>query len=59
MKKGKTLGAYLHGGAQEKKKRAGTENIPGIVGFGKATELTKKNLITQVIPFRNGSTPKY
>ena len=44
MKKGKTLGAYLHGGAQEKKKRAGTENIPGIVGFGKAAELAKENL---------------
>ena len=35
---------YLHGGAQEFKKRSGTENVPGIIGFGKAAELAKKNL---------------
>lgn len=35
---------YIHGGAQEFKKRSGTENVPGIIGFGKAAELAKKNL---------------
>lgn len=34
------LQSFLHGGAQEKKRRAGTENVPGIVGFAKAAELT-------------------
>ena len=34
----------MHGGAQETRKRAGTENLPGIVGFGKAAELAKENL---------------
>lgn len=34
------LQSFLHGGAQEKRRRAGTENVPGIVGFGKAVECT-------------------
>ena len=35
---------FMHGGAQERKKRAGTENTAGIVGFGKAAELARLNL---------------
>ena len=34
------LSSFLHGGAQEKRRRAGTENVAGIVGFAKAAELT-------------------
>lgn len=34
------LCSFLHGGAQEKRRRAGTENVPGIVAFAKAAELT-------------------
>lgn len=39
MRNGVKLGAYIHGGAQERARRAGTSNVPGIVGMGKATEL--------------------
>ena len=41
IRKGVRLSNYLHGGAQETGKRAGTENLTGIVGFGKAAELAR------------------
>ncbi len=39
IRKGLKLRSFIHGGAQERHRRAGTENVPGIVGFGKAVEL--------------------
>lgn len=39
IRKGIKIGSFLHGGAQERHRRAGTENVPGIVGFGKAVEI--------------------
>ncbi len=39
MRNGTKLGAYIHGGAQERGKRAGTSNVPGIIGMGKAAEI--------------------
>ncbi len=48
VKKGVNLPAYMHGGAQEKKKRAGTENVPAIVGFGKAAEIARENFDAHV-----------
>ena len=44
IKNGTKISNLIHGGAQESKKRAGTENLPGIVGFGKAAELAYENL---------------
>lgn len=38
VRKGTKLRAFIHGGAQEKKRRGGTENVPGIVGLGVAIE---------------------
>ncbi len=43
MRKGLRISNYIHGGAQENSKRAGTENLTGIVGFGKAAELARIN----------------
>jgi cysteine desulfurase len=39
IRTGVKIRSFIHGGAQERKRRAGTENVPGIVGYGKATEL--------------------
>lgn len=38
------IGSFIHGGAQERGRRAGTHNTPGIVGFAKATELADAKL---------------
>lgn len=44
IKKGIKVGNILHGGPQENKMRAGTENIPGIVGFGQAAQLAQTRM---------------
>ncbi|MDI6916336.1 MAG: cysteine desulfurase NifS [Thermoplasmatales archaeon] len=44
IRKGVKLEPMIHGGGHEKGIRSGTENIPNIVGFGKACELAKKRL---------------
>ncbi len=41
IRKGLRISNYLHGGAQENSRRAGTENLTGIVGFGKAAEVAR------------------
>lgn len=43
IRKGMRPTNFIHGGAQEMGRRAGTENLPGIVGFGKAAEIAKRD----------------
>lgn len=44
VRKGVGIANFMDGGAQEKKRRAGTENVAGIVGFAKAAELAHEQL---------------
>lgn len=44
VRKGVNMDSLLHGGEQERKRRAGTENVPAIVGFGKAVEVATEQM---------------
>ncbi|MBP1756201.1 MAG: cysteine desulfurase NifS [Firmicutes bacterium] len=44
IRKGIKIRSLIHGGAQERQRRAGTENVPGIVGFGKAVEIALETM---------------
>lgn len=44
IRKGVKILSFIHGGAQERSRRAGTINVPGIVGMGKASELAFDNM---------------
>ena len=44
IRKGVKIRSFIHGGAQERQRRAGTHNVPGIVGLGKEVELPNANM---------------
>ncbi len=44
VRKGVKISSFIHGGAQERGKRASTENLPGVIGLGKAIELASQNM---------------
>jgi cysteine desulfurase len=47
IKKSTRLEPLIHGGGQERGLRSGTENLPGVVGFGKAAEIAKEEISTE------------
>ena len=44
IRKGVKIRSFVHGGAQERKRRAGTENVPGIVGYGAAAKRAAESM---------------
>ncbi len=52
IRKGVKIRSFIHGGAQERKRRAGTENVPGIVGLGKAVELAAATMEERTVKER-------
>jgi cysteine desulfurase len=53
IKEGIKITSLAHGGGHEKKLRSGTENIPGIIGFAKAVEISNKKDIKKMIELKN------
>lgn len=53
IREGVKVDALLHGGGHERKLRAGTENIPGIVGFAKASDITTQKDIEKMKELRD------
>jgi len=47
IRKGTRISSFMHGGNQEKGRRASTENVPGIVGFGKAAEIAQQEMLEE------------
>jgi cysteine desulfurase len=48
IRKGTKIAPYMHGGGQEKNRRASTQNVPGIVGFGKAAEIARREMGSEI-----------
>lgn len=49
IRNGLKIDPLIHGGGQERGRRSGTENVPGIVGFGKACEIIKEEVRSQKV----------
>lgn len=52
MRQGIQIEKYFHGGSHERDRRAGTENVPGAVGLGKATEIAQNRMEEDIAKLR-------
>ena len=52
IRKGTRMVSIQHGGEHERRRRAGTENVPGIVGFGKAVEVRAREMADEAVRVR-------
>ncbi len=48
IRKGTKVVSFMHGGEQERRRRASTENVPGIVGFGQAAEIAHQEMSEEI-----------
>jgi cysteine desulfurase len=48
IRKGTRISPFMHGGGQERGRRASTENVPAIVGFGKAAEIARREVSREI-----------
>jgi hypothetical protein len=53
IRKGVKILSYIHGGAQERRRRAGTHNVPGIVGMGKAVDIAAETMEEKGLQMRD------
>ena len=52
IRKGVKIRSFIHGGAQERKRRAGTENVPGIIGLGAAAQRAARSMEERTVKER-------
>ncbi len=53
VRKGVAISSYMHGGGHERNLRAGTVNVPAVVGFGQAAELAQHNLANNIAALKD------
>ncbi|MCL5019377.1 MAG: cysteine desulfurase [Patescibacteria group bacterium] len=53
IQQGINIEPLIHGGSQERNRRAGTENVPAVIGFGEAVSLSKTRMVSDTLKLAN------